>query len=78
LDISPFKYKQAMERFESMKAYLVDGEYDGATAEPEIYLQGLLNSGQRYGPIKTVKMPIMTSILFAGWTIKKRSPPRKQ
>lgn len=26
LDISPSKYKQAMERFESMKSYLLDGE----------------------------------------------------
>lgn len=55
LDISPSKYKQAMERFESMKAYLLDGEYDGATAEPEIYLQGSFKLGTEIRPYKDSK-----------------------
>ncbi len=55
LDISPSKYKQAMERFESMKAYLLDGEYAGATAEPEIYLQGSFKLGTEIRPYKDSK-----------------------
>jgi hypothetical protein len=55
LDISPSKYKQAMERFESMKSYLLDGEYDGATAEPEIYLQGSFKLGTEIRPYKDSK-----------------------
>ncbi len=55
LDISPSKYKQAMERFESMKAYLLDGEYDGATDEPEIYLQGSFKLGTEIRPYKDSK-----------------------
>ncbi|XSG83654.1 MAG: nucleotidyltransferase [Methylohalobius sp. ZOD2] len=55
LDISPSKYKQAMERFESMKSYLLDGEYDGATDEPEIYLQGSFKLGTEIRPYKDSK-----------------------
>ncbi len=52
LDISPSKYKQAMERFESMKAYLVEGEYDGTASDPEIYLQGSFKLGTEIRPYK--------------------------
>ena len=55
LDISPSKYKQAMERFDSMKSYLLDGEYAGATAEPEIYLQGSFRLGTEIRPCKDSK-----------------------
>ncbi|MBI9094920.1 MAG: nucleotidyltransferase [Sphaerochaeta sp.] len=55
LDISPSKYKQAMVRFESMKSYLLDGEYDGTTAEPEIYLQGSFKLGTEIRPYKDSK-----------------------
>lgn len=55
LDISPSKYKQAMERFESMKSYLLGGEYDGASAEPEIYLQGSFKLGTEIRPYKDSK-----------------------
>ncbi len=55
LDISPSKYKQAMERFESMKSYLLDGEYEGATAQPEIYLQGSFKLGTEIRPYKDSK-----------------------
>lgn len=55
LDISPSKYKQAMERFESMKSYLLDGEYDGVIDEPEIYLQGSFKLGTEIRPYKNSK-----------------------
>lgn len=55
LDISPSKYKQAMKRFESVKAYLLDGEYEGTTAEPEIYLQGSFSLGTEIRPYKDSK-----------------------
>lgn len=55
LDISPSKYKQAMERFDSMKSYLLEGEYSGATAEPEIYLQGSFKIGTEIRPYKDSK-----------------------
>ncbi len=55
LDISPSKYQQAMERFESMKSYLLGGEYEGAKAEPEIYLQGSFKLGTEIRPYKDSK-----------------------
>ncbi len=55
LDISPSKYKQAMERFDSMKSYLLDGEYAGATTKPEIYLQGSFKLGTEIRPYKDSK-----------------------
>ena len=55
LDISPSKYKQAMERFESMKSYLVNGKYIGSTADPEIYLQGSFKLGTEIRPYKNSK-----------------------
>ena len=55
LDISPSKYKQAMERFDSMKSYLLDGEYKGAIAEPEIYLQGSFKLGTEIRPYRDSK-----------------------
>lgn len=55
LDISPSKYKQAMERFGSMKSHLLADEYAGTTAEPEIYLQGSFKLGTEIRPYKDSK-----------------------
>lgn len=55
LDISPSKYKQAMERFASMSTYIVDGEYEGVTGLPEIYLQGSFKLGTEIRPYKDGK-----------------------
>lgn len=55
LDISPSKYKQALDRFESMKTYLLEGEYEGANVHPEIYLQGSFMLGTEIRPYKDSK-----------------------
>jgi hypothetical protein len=55
LDISPYKYKQAMERFESMHSYLMEGSYDGTDNQPEIYLQGSFKLGTEIRPYKDSK-----------------------
>ncbi|MCD6475545.1 MAG: nucleotidyltransferase [Anaerolineaceae bacterium] len=55
LDISPSKYKQAMERFDAMHSYLLEGEYEGATDQPEIYLQGSFKLGTEIRPYKDSK-----------------------
>lgn len=55
LDISPSKYQQAMERFESMRSYLQEGEYEGTNGQPEIYLQGSFKLGTEIRPYKDSK-----------------------
>ena len=55
LDISPSKYQQAMERFNSMQSYLLEGEYEGVTDRPEIYLQGSFKLGTEVRPYKDCK-----------------------
>jgi len=55
LDISPSKYKQAMERFDAMQAYLQKGEYSGTNGQPEIYLQGSFKLGTEIRPHKNSK-----------------------
>ncbi len=55
LDISPSKYKQAMDRFEAMQSYLLKGEYKGANGKPEIYLQGSFKLGTEIRPYKDSK-----------------------
>lgn len=50
LDITPSKYKQAIERFNSMKSFLLEGEYDGATSSPDVYLQGSFKLGTEIRP----------------------------
>lgn len=52
LDISPSKYKQAIDRFESMQNYLSNGEYPGSNEMPEIYLQGSFKLGTEIRPYK--------------------------
>lgn len=55
LDISPSKYKQAMERYRSMRTYLLEGKYEGAIDQPEIYLQGSFKLGTEIRPYKDSK-----------------------
>lgn len=55
LDISPSKYKQAMDRFSSMKSFLLAGNYDGALSAPEVYLQGSFKLGTEIRPFKNSK-----------------------
>lgn len=52
LDIPPHKYKEAMERFDTIKRYLEDGDYPGSTPPPSIYLQGSFRLGTVIRPIK--------------------------
>ena len=52
LDISPTKYQQAMNRFSSLKEYLIASDYDGTTNAPDIYLQGSFKLGTEIRPFK--------------------------
>jgi len=55
LDISPSKYKQAIDRFNSMKSFLIEGEYNGALSSTEVYLQGSFKLGTEIRPFKDSK-----------------------
>jgi len=55
LDISPSKYKLAIERFSSMKLHLEQGNYPGTYQIPEIYLQGSFKLGTEIRPFKNSK-----------------------
>lgn len=55
LDISPSKYKQAIERFNSMKLHLEQGNYPGSFQIPEVYLQGSFKLGTEIRPFKNSK-----------------------
>lgn len=55
LDISPSKYKLAIERFSSMKLYLEQGSYSGTDQIPEVYLQGSFKLGTEIRPFKNSK-----------------------
>lgn len=55
LDISPSKYKQAIERFNSMKFHLEQGNYPGTYQIPEVYLQGSFKLGTEIRPFKNSK-----------------------
>ncbi len=55
LDISPSKYKQAIERFNSMKLHLEQGNYPGTYQMPEVYLQGSFKLGTEIRPFKNSK-----------------------
>ncbi|RLU00192.1 nucleotidyltransferase [Ketobacter sp.] len=55
LDISPSKYRQAMERFSSMKGFLEDGNYEGANSVPDVYLQGSFKLGTEIRPFRNSK-----------------------
>lgn len=55
LDIPPSKYQQAVDRYKAVGRWLQDGEYAGATSEPEIYTQGSFRLGTVVRPIKEGK-----------------------
>lgn len=55
LDIAPHKYRQAIERFSSMKAHLEQGVYPGTIRVPEVYLQGSFKLGTEIRPFKNSK-----------------------
>jgi len=55
LDIAPSKYKLAMERFSSMKEYLLNGSHDNTSTVCEVYLQGSFNLGTEIRPYKNSK-----------------------
>ena len=55
LDISPTKYKQAIDRFNSMKTHLEQGNYPGTYRAPDVYLQGSFKLGTEIRPFKNSK-----------------------
>ncbi len=55
LDIAPSKYKQAIERFQAIKSYLENGEYEGCSLKPEVYLQGSFKLGTEIRPFRNSK-----------------------
>lgn len=55
LDISPSKYKEARNRFESMRSYLETGKYLDISHQPEVYLQGSFRLGTEIRPYKDSK-----------------------
>lgn len=52
LDISPTKYKQAVERYNTIGVWLEDGYYPGIVETPYIYPQGSFRLGTVVRPIK--------------------------
>ena len=55
LDIPPYKYKQAMERYDAIKRHLEDGEYPAATPPPSGYMQGSFRYGTVVRPLRESK-----------------------
>ncbi|MGY0646179.1 MAG: nucleotidyltransferase domain-containing protein [Paraglaciecola chathamensis] len=55
LDIAPTKYKQAIDRFSSMRTHLEQGNYPGTYRVPDIYLQGSFKLGTEIRPFKNSK-----------------------
>lgn len=54
-DIPPYKYKEAMERFDAIKRHLEEGNYPRSTPPPSIYLQGSFRYGTVTRPVKDGK-----------------------
>jgi len=52
LDISPTKYKEAIERFASLKKHLENGKYPDSNQLPEVYIQGSFRLGTVIRPFK--------------------------
>ncbi len=52
LDIPPSKYKQAVERYQSIGSWLEEGSYPGVQGIPNIYPQGSFRLGTVVRPIK--------------------------
>jgi hypothetical protein len=55
LDISPTKYRQAIDRFNLMRTHLEQGNYLGTSRVPEVYLQGSFKLGTEIRPFKNSK-----------------------
>jgi len=55
LDISPSKYLEAMDRFNSLKKHLEDGKYPNTNLPPNIYIQGSFSLGTVIRPYKEGK-----------------------
>lgn len=55
LDISPSKYKQAVDRYTAIGVHLEKGDYPRVTFPPDIYLQGSFRLGTVVRPIKEDK-----------------------
>lgn len=52
LDISPSKYQEAMERFNSLREHLENGDYPATNMPPDIYIQGSFSLGTVIRPYK--------------------------
>lgn len=55
LDIPPYKYKEAMERFDAIKRHLQKGSYPRSTSPPTVYLQGSFRYGTVVRPLRDGK-----------------------
>jgi len=55
LDIPPSKYKEAMDRFNSLKGHLEDGDYPNTNIPPDVYMQGSFRLGTVIRPYKEGK-----------------------
>lgn len=55
LDIPPGKYKEAMDRFHSLKEHLEEGDYPDTNLPPDIYIQGSFSLGTVIRPYKEGK-----------------------
>lgn len=51
LDISPSKYQQAVERYNSVGKWLEDGDYPGLSGQLKIYVQGSFRLGTVVHPL---------------------------
>ena len=55
LDISPTKYREAVERYTAIGSWLENGNYPGTAGKPKIYVQGSFRLGTVVRPIKSGK-----------------------
>jgi len=55
LDISPSKYKQAVERYQAVGEWLEGGEYEGCLGQPEVSPQGSFRLGTVVKPLRDGK-----------------------
>ncbi len=55
LDISPSKYMQAVSRYKAVAEWLSDGDYEAATASPDVFPQGSFRLGTVVRPYRKGK-----------------------
>lgn len=55
IDIPPSKYKEAMDRFNSLKEHLEDGDFPYTNLLPDVYIQGSFSLGTVIRPYKEGK-----------------------